>query len=111
MKSEKSAPEGVWAELKAKVRNLKSLGEYGEACRQFAENIKGLPGVRAVSAKYCGDYVDLWVFTDETNQIGLIRPVGKALWQVSERFPQLSFDSFVTRQGIPPDFVVLFESS
>lgn len=98
------------AELKPKAQDLNSWGEYAEACRQFAEKVKDLPGVRAVAAKHCGDYVDLWVFTDETHQIELIRPVGKALKQVWEQFPQLSFDSFVTRQKIPADFVVLFEA-
>jgi hypothetical protein len=63
-----------------------------------------------VAAKHCGDYVDLWVMADETRQIELIRPVGTALKQVWGRFPQLYFDSFVTRQEIPANFVILFEA-
>ena len=98
-------------ELKPKAQDLKRWGEYAEACRQFAENVKGLPGVHAVAAKHCGDYVDLWVLADETHQIQLIRPVGTALKQVWGRFPQLYFDSFVTRQEIPTGFVILSEVS
>jgi len=98
------------AELKPMAQDLTSWGEYAEACRQFAEKAKGLPGVRAVAAKHCGAYVDLWVFTDETHQIELIRPVGEALKQVWGHFPRLLFDSFVTRQEIPADFVVLFKA-
>lgn len=94
--------------MKAKAQNLQSWGEYSDACRQFAENVKGLPGVRAVAAKHCGDYVDLWVTADESHQIDLIRPVGTALKHVWARFPQLCFDSFVTRQKIPTDFVIFF---
>jgi len=97
--------------LKTSARDLKSWGEYAEACRQFAENVKDLPGVHAVAAKHCGDYVDLWVFVDETHQIDLIRPIGTALKQVWGRFPRLSFDSFVTRQQIPTDFVILSKVS
>jgi len=99
------------AELKLKAQDLRSWGEYAEACRQFAEKVKGLAGVRAVAAKHYGDYVDLWVFTDETHQIELIRPVGEALKWVWGHFPQLFFDSFVTRQEIPANFVVLFKAA
>lgn len=87
---------------------MKSWGDYADACRQFAENVKDFSGIQAVAAKHCGDYVDLWVFTDTTHQIELIRPVGKALKQIGGQFPRLSFDSFVTRQQIPADFVILF---
>ncbi len=89
---------------------LKTWGEYAEACQQFSEKVKVLPGVRAVAAKHCGDYVDLWLFTDEPHQIDLIRPVGKALKELCGHFPQLCFDSFVTRQEIPANFVILFEA-
>lgn len=98
------------SELKPEAQDLKSWGEYAEACHQFAEGVKCLPGVRAVAAKHCGDYVDLWVMADETHQIELIRAVGAALKQVWGRFPQLYFDSFVTRQEIPAKFVILFEA-
>jgi len=99
------------AELKPKIQDPRSWGEYAEACRLFAQEVKGLPGVRAVAAKHCGDYVDLWVFTDETHQIELIRPVGEALKRVWDHFPQLFFDSFVTRQDIPAGFVVFFKAT
>jgi hypothetical protein len=89
---------------------LKDWGEYAEACRQFAQRVKGLAGVRAVAAKHGGDYVDLWVFADEAHRIELIRPIGEALQQVWKRFPQLLFDSFVTQQKIPADFIVLFQA-
>ena len=98
-------------ELNPKAYNLKRWGEYAEACRLFAENLKGLPGVHAIAAKHCGDYVDLWVFADETQQMELIRPVGTALKQLWERFPQLYFDSFVTRQEIPTGFVIFSQAS
>ena len=98
-------------DLKPKRQDLKRWGEYAAACRLFAENIKVLSGVQAVAAKHCGDYVDLWVFADQTHQIELIRPVGTALKQVWGRFPQLYFDSFVTCQEIPTDFVVFFQAS
>ena len=98
------------AESKPKMQPLQDWGEYAEACRQFTEKVKDLPGICAVAAKHYGDYVDLWVFTDEAHQIGLIRPVGKALKQIGERFPQLFFDSFVTCQRIPADFVVFFQA-
>ena len=98
-------------ELNDQAHDLKRWGEYAEACRQFAENLKGLPGVQAVAAKHCGDYVDLWVFADETHQIELIRPVGIALKQLWQRFPQLYFDSFVTRQEIPTGFVIFSQAS
>jgi len=55
--------------------------------------------------------VDLWVFADETQQMELIRPVGTALKQLWERFPQLYFDSFVTRQEIPTGFVIFSQAS
>jgi hypothetical protein len=97
-------------ESKAEAHDLETWGEYAEACQQFSEKVKVLPGVRAVAAKHCGDYVDLWVMADETRQIELIRPVGTALKQVWGRFPQLYFDSFVTRQEIPANFVILFEA-
>ena len=98
------------AELNPQAHDLKHWGEYAVACRQFAENLKGLPGVHAVAAKNCGDYVDLWVFADETHQIELIRPVGTALKQLWERFPQLYFDSSVTRQEIPTGFVIFSQA-
>lgn len=96
--------------LKVEGQDLKSWGEYADACRRFADKVKGLPGIHAVAAKHCGNYVDLWVFTDEAYQIQLIRPVGRALKEIWHDRPQLNFDSFVTRQEIPRDFVVLFKA-
>ena len=106
-----AAKSRVGAQLKRKTKDLKRWGDYAEACRLFADNVKGCPGVHAVAAKHCGDYVDLWVFADEAHQIDLIRPVGTALKQVWKRFPRLFFDSFVTRQQIPTGFVIFFEAS
>ena len=106
-----AAKSHVGAQLKRKTKDLKRWGDYAEACRLFADNVKGRPGVHAVAAKHCGDYVDLWVFADEAHQIDLIRPVGTALKQVWKRFPRLFFDSFVTRQQIPTGFVIFFELS
>jgi len=105
------AQSHVGAQLKFKTKDSKRWGDYAEACRLFAEYVKALPGVRAVAAKHCGDYVDLWVFADEAHQIDLIRPVGTALKRVWKRFPRLFFDSFVTRQQVPTNFVVFFEVS
>jgi len=112
MSSGKSGAKRVSnSELKPRTQDLKSWGKYAKACCQFAEHVKGLPGVHAVAAKHCGDYVDLWVLADETHQIELIRPVGTALKQVWGRFPQLYFDSFITRQEIPTGFVIFSQAS
>ncbi len=94
-----------------KPQDVEKWGVYAKASRLFAERVKNLPGVRAVAAKYCGDYVDLWVFTDEVHQSELIHPVGAALKQLGEQFPELLFDSFVTRQGIPDGFVAFFHAN
>ena len=109
MKEKRRTDAGT--ELKAKEKDLKNWGDYLKACHQFAEGIKGLPGLRAFAAKHCGDYVDLWVFTDEAHQFELIRPVGRTLKKIWGRFPQLCFDSFVTRQEIPPDFIIFYKAS
>jgi hypothetical protein len=97
--------------LQPKPQDLEKWGTYAKATRLFVEKVKSLPGVRAVAAKYCGDYVDLWVFTDEAHQSELIPPVGAALKQLGEQFPELLFDSFVTRQEIPDGFVVFFHAN
>lgn len=91
-------------------KDLKIWGQYADACGKFAEKVKDLAGVRAVAAKHCGDYVDLWVFADQAHQIDLIRPVGKALRAVWQEFPDLSFDSFVASQDVPAGFVVFFQA-
>ena len=80
----------VGTELKPKAENLKNWGDYVKACRQFAESIKGLPGLRAFAAKHCGDYVDIWVFTNQTHQFELIRPVGKTLKKIWGRSPNFA---------------------
>jgi hypothetical protein len=77
MKKERRTEVG--AELKSKEKDLKNWGDYAKACRQFAESIKGLPGLRAFASCLCWMTITPTIGTGWLLSLFTLRFIGSTL--------------------------------
>ena len=63
-------------------------------------------GIKAIAAKYYGDYADIWVIAERDRRFALIRPLGEAIRSAQEAFTDVRLDSHVTVQSAPHDFFI-----
>lgn len=80
--------------------------DYRRACQHVADLMRDHDGIKAIAAKYYGDYADIWVIAEPDCRFALIRPLGEAIQSAQEAFPGVRLDSHVTLQSAPDDFTI-----
>jgi hypothetical protein len=80
--------------------------DYRRACEHIAEQIYHEEGFKAMSVRYHGDYVDIWVTGESDRRFALIRPLGEAIQAVQAAYPNLRLETHVTDQPAPEDFII-----
>jgi len=87
----------------------KSLGAFEKACRWFAEQVSGLDSVKAIGAQARGDYVDLWVITEQMDH-DLEGKILTLEGETLQRFAPLLLDTYITpTPGLPQGYVTLYQ--